>query len=38
VTLITGPSCTADIEQTLTKGMHGPHELHVLLYSAGGPV
>ena len=32
VTLITGPSCTADIEQTLTIGMHGPRELHVLLY------
>lgn len=33
VTLITGPSCTADIEQTLTRGMHGPRELHVLLYT-----
>lgn len=34
LTMLTGPSCTADIEQTLTQGMHGPRELHVLLHSS----
>lgn len=28
---ITGPSRTADIEQTLTLGVHGPKELHIIL-------
>ncbi len=31
--LITGPSKSADIEQTLTYGVHGPRELIVLLRS-----
>lgn len=31
LTLISGPSRTADIEQTLTLGAHGPRALHVLL-------
>ncbi|CAA7621913.1 LUD domain-containing protein [Magnetospirillum sp. UT-4] len=35
VTWITGPSRTADIEQTLLLGAHGPRRLHVLL--ADGP-
>ncbi len=31
VVIITGPSRTADIAQTLTLGAHGPRELHVVL-------
>ncbi len=30
VTLVTGPSRTADIEQTLIRGVHGPGEVHVV--------
>jgi L-lactate dehydrogenase complex protein LldG len=32
--IITGPSRTADIAQTLTLGAHGPRELHVILFGA----
>ncbi|MDX1594462.1 MAG: lactate utilization protein [Gammaproteobacteria bacterium] len=34
VNWITGPSRTADIEQTLHLGIHGPRRLHVLLVGA----
>ncbi len=33
VNFITGPSRTADIEQTLQLGAHGPKKLHVILVS-----
>jgi len=31
VNLITGPSKTGDIEQTIQYGAHGPRRLHVLI-------
>jgi len=31
VNFITGPSRTADVEQTIQLGAHGPRRLHVIL-------
>jgi len=38
ITFITGPSRTADIELTLTIGVHGPKELYVLIDQSSGDV
>ncbi|MGQ9364861.1 LutC/YkgG family protein [Azospirillum sp. ST 5-10] len=37
VNLVTGPSRTGDIEQTIQLGAHGPRRLHILLVGDGGP-
>jgi L-lactate dehydrogenase complex protein LldG len=36
VNLITGPSRSADIEQTLILGAHGPRRLHVIVVGEAG--
>jgi L-lactate dehydrogenase complex protein LldG len=34
--LVTGPSRSADIEQKIQYGAHGPRRLHVLLVGSSG--
>ncbi len=36
VNLITGPSRTADVEQTIQMGAHGPRSVHIVLMEHGG--
>jgi L-lactate dehydrogenase complex protein LldG len=33
--LVSGPSKTADIEQTMSVGVHGPKQFMVLVYEQG---
>lgn len=37
VNFVTGPSRTADIEQTIQLGAHGPRRLHIVIVEDGAP-
>lgn len=37
INFVTGPSRTADIEQTVQLGAHGPKRLHILIIGDAGP-
>jgi L-lactate dehydrogenase complex protein LldG len=37
VSIITGPSRTADIEQRFVRGVHGPQKVYVLVVAGGAP-
>ncbi len=36
LTLVTGPSCTGDLELTIERGAHGPRRVHVVVVDADG--
>jgi len=38
VNFVSGPSRTADIEQTVTLGAHGPYRVHIIVIGAAGTV
>ncbi len=35
VSVVSGPSCTGDIERVITYGVHGPKEFHVIFLDGG---